>query len=81
MDLPPLDIRISLQRAGIAQAKIARKLGVTQQAVSQVIRGVSVSHPIRQAIADAINADVRQIWPSTYFIHGGPRRPGRPKAA
>ena len=81
MDMEPVEIVVALIRAGVVQAALARKLGVTDQAVSQVIRGASTSHKIRRAISDAINIDIRQIWPSTYIIHGGPRRPGRPKAA
>ena len=81
MDMPPKEIRIALMRAGVAQASIARSLGVHITMVNHVIDGNSVSHRVRQAIADAVGRDLKEIWPSTYVIHGGPRKPGRPKAA
>lgn len=79
MDMDPTEIRVALIRAGIPQQAIANKLGVSANAITRVIEGDSVSHRIRQAIADTINTDIRMIWPSTYIIHGGPRKPGRPK--
>lgn len=79
MDMEPTEIRVALLRAGIPQQAIANKFNVTGSAIARVIDGDSVSHRIRQAIADIINIDVRHIWPSTYIIHGGPRKPGRSK--
>lgn len=81
MDMEPSEIRVALLRAGTSQVTIARKLEVTPGAITRVIDGDSASDRIRKAIAEAINTDVRAIWPSTYIIHGGPRKPGRPKAA
>lgn len=78
MDMDPTDIRIELMRAGTSQAELARDLGVHHTTVFRVIEGTTVSHRIRAAIAEAIRMDVRRIWPSTYVLHGGPRRPGRP---
>lgn len=78
-DMDPIEIRVSLIRAGIPQQAIANKLNVSASAIARIIDGDSASHRIRQAIADAINIDIRNIWPSTYIIHGGPRKPGRPK--
>ena len=79
MDMEPTEIRVALIRAGIPQQAIANKFGVTPSAIARVIDGDSASHRIRQAIADVINMDVRNIWPSTYIIYGGPRKQGRPK--
>ena len=81
MDMEPVEIQVALARAGVTQAEIARKCDVSRMAVTQIVYGRAVSHTIRTAIAEAINQDIRFIWPSTYIIHGGPRKPGRPKAA
>jgi len=78
MDMDPTEIRVALLRAGIPQQAIANKFKVTPSAIARVIDGDSASHRIRQAIADAIHTDIRRIWPSTYIIYGGPRKPGRP---
>lgn len=80
MDMDPTEIRVALFRAKITQAEIARQCNVSISMVSRVIDGNSVSHKVRTAIADAINIDIRRTWPSTYIIHGGPRKPGRPAA-
>jgi len=79
MDLPPHEIRVALLRAGITQAEIARRCKVSISMVSKVIDGVSVSHKVRTAIAEAVGIDIRRIWPSTYIVYGGPRKAGRPK--
>ena len=79
--MEPVEIKVALTRAGISQADIARKCQVSRMAVTQIVYGRAVSHKIRAAIAEAINKDIRFVWPSTYVINGGPRKPGRPKAA
>jgi len=76
-DMSPTDIRIAMMRAKVTQAKIARNLGVTQEAVWQIIEGKFVSHRIRTEIANQIGLDIKRIWPSTYMF-GGPRKAGRP---
>lgn len=80
MDMDPEEIKIALMRAKVTQAEIARKFDVTGAAVTRVISGDSTSRRIREAIAEAINTDIRWIWPSTYVVLGGPRKPGRPKS-
>ena len=79
MDMPPHEIRVALIRAGITQAEIARRCKVSVPMVCKVIDGVSVSHRVRTAIAEAAGIDIRRLWPSTYIVHGGPRKAGRPK--
>lgn len=81
MDMPPKEIRIALMRAEVTQATIARSLGVSITMVNHVIEGNSISHRVRRAIADATGIHISRIWPSTYIVYGGPRKPGRPKAA
>ena len=79
MDMEPAEIRIGLMRAGVSQSEIARRCNVSFSMVCRVIDGDSVSHNVRQEIANASNRDIRTIWPSIYLLHGGPRKPGRPK--
>lgn len=81
MDMEPDEIRIKLIRAGVRQSALARKLEVSQSMINRVIEGLVVSDRVRRGIAEAINMDVKTIWPSTYLIYGGPRKAGRPKAA
>lgn len=78
MDMGRAEIQYALKRAGFSQADIARAQKKSFSAVCRVISGKSVSHDIRTAIAEATGIDIKRIWPSTYIIHGGPRKPGRP---
>jgi len=80
MDIDPKEIRVALIRAETSQAEIARKCNVSPPTVSKVIDGTSVSHKVRTAIAEATGIDIRRLWPSTYIMHGGPRKAGRPKS-
>ena len=77
-DMLPVEIKVALLRAGIAQAGIARDNGVTVGHVNMVILGASVSHRIRTAISKATEKDLKEIWPSRYLYGGGPRKRGRP---
>jgi len=79
MDMDPVEIRVALFRSGISQAEIARQCKVTPPTVCKVIDGISVSHKVRAKIAEATGIDIRRLWPSTYIMHGGPRKAGRPK--
>ena len=47
----------------ITVTAIARKLGVKQPTVSQVIYGVRPTLRIREAVATAIKKTVDEIWP------------------
>ncbi|MCK4528636.1 hypothetical protein KAW18_14800 [candidate division WOR-3 bacterium] len=47
--------------------------------INRIIMGLSVSDRVMRSIAEAIGIDVKRIWPSIY-LHGGPRKPGRPKS-
>jgi len=79
-NMSPLDIRIAMLRAGVGQAALARELNISRTAVYLVIEGKSTSHRVREKIAEAIDMDIRRIWPATYLIYGGPRKRGRPVA-
>lgn len=47
----------------VTQRQIARQLGVSDAAVSQVVSGSEKNPRIRQAIAAALEVPVHQIWP------------------
>ena len=76
-DLQPNEIRSKLALKCITQSAIARSLSVQPSAVQKVIDCISVSDRIRRAVAQAIDMDVKDVWPSVY-VNGGPRSPGRP---
>lgn len=63
--MEPIEIKISLMRAGISQTEIARRCGVSVTQVKRVIFG-SMSCHIREEIAKAIGMDVAEIWPEHY---------------
>jgi len=64
--MEPLEIRISLLRAGITQTEIAKRCKVTPTQIRRVIYG-SVSDHVRQEIAKAVGKDVSEIWPEYYL--------------
>ncbi len=80
-DWSPTDIRVALLRAKVDQSWIARQCGISRSTVYKVIEGTTSSERVRRAIADAIEVDVRIIWPSIYVYAGGPRKRGRPWGA
>jgi lambda repressor-like predicted transcriptional regulator len=77
-DMPTTELKIVMQRKGVTQKEIADRLNVSRQAVNLVVNHNSTSHRIREAIAEAIDIDLKRIWPSAYLMGGGPRKPGRP---
>jgi len=79
-DATPHEIRMAMLRARAIQMDIARACGVTHAAVYRVIEGLSVSHVIREAISAATGISLEELWPETYVVHGGPRKPGHPPA-
>jgi transcriptional regulator with XRE-family HTH domain len=68
--MDPTEIKIELIRNNISQADIARGKGVTPTTVHRVIRGQSVSDPVQQAIAKAINKPVTKVFPDRYPLRG-----------
>ena len=80
-DMSPTEIRIKMIQHGVTQAGIARSIGVSPSMVNRVIDGLAISDRVRRGVAEAIQTDVKRIWPSTYIYGGGPKQPGRPKAA
>jgi len=67
IDMAPVEIRIRLIRAEVSQSDIARRLEVHPSLVCRVIDGLIVSDRVRRAIAEAIQTDVKAMWPSTYL--------------
>ena len=53
-----LQIQNALALAGKNQADIARKLGISEAAVSLVVRGKSASGPVCSAINEAVGRDI-----------------------
>jgi len=76
-DMKPEDIKAEILKKGLNQAAIARAVGVRSSVVSDCIHGWVTSRRVHEAIAEAINKDVKTIWPSIY-LYGIPRR-GRPR--
>jgi len=56
-------IRILLLQKGISQAQIARVMGVTEGAISQVVHGYTKNPRLREAIARACGVSVEELWP------------------
>lgn len=63
--MSPDTIRLELfkRRKNIKMADIARNLGVSNAAVSRVIDRLSRSERIQQAVADAIQRPMTEVFP------------------
>lgn len=61
--MKPNEIRSEMIRKEVTVTSIAKKLGIKQPAVSQVIYGVRRNPRIREAIANAIEKPVSALWP------------------
>jgi predicted transcriptional regulator len=61
--MTPQEIRARLIMKKVKQRQIAKRLGVTDGAVHQVIYGLETSRRIRQAIAEAIDLPESEVWP------------------
>ncbi len=58
-------IKILLIQKDIKQVDIARKLGVSNVAVCNVIKGACESRRIKWAIARELGKKVEELWPSS----------------
>ena len=65
--MEPLDIQYSLRKKEITQKQIADDLGVSNMAISMVIRKKTISDRIMKVIAELINEDHRFVFPEYYF--------------
>lgn len=61
--MTPLEIKIELMRAGITQADIARRAGVSRQAVYIALKNGRPMPRVKQAIAAALGLTVDQVFP------------------
>lgn len=57
-------IKIELIKKGIPAAEVARRMGVSRQAIYQTIDGIIKSRRLRKAIAEAIGVEVTELWPA-----------------
>ena len=62
----PLKIQYELKKKGISQKALAKKLGVSDMTVSNVVRKKVVSDRIMRAISTAIGKDHRVVYPEYY---------------
>ena len=69
--MTPREILALLALKGITQTSIAKRCGYTLQAVSQLIRHGIGSDQLREAVAEAVGEDKRQLWPEYYFKKTG----------
>jgi lambda repressor-like predicted transcriptional regulator len=60
------DINAALIKAGFNQSVIAEELDVSNTSVSLVIRGLSTSRRIANAISKATGLPVEKLWPGRY---------------
>ncbi|UWQ00221.1 helix-turn-helix domain-containing protein [Aliiroseovarius crassostreae] len=64
-------LKADLKSAGVTLRSIARDLGVSHTAVTDVARGARRSKRIEQAIADSLNTTPELLWPDRYGQEGG----------
>lgn len=57
------NIRSLMILHGIKQGDIAKKLGVSQPAISQVLMGKIDSKKIKKEVARKLRRSVRELWP------------------
>ena len=55
-------LKAAMKSNKVSNAQIAIKTGVTQQWVSNVIRGKADSYSIKQAIAEAVKMPYEELW-------------------
>lgn len=63
----PIDIQSRLKKRGISQKGIAIDAGVSEMAISLVIRKLSVSDRLMKMIAGRIEMDHREVFPEYYL--------------
>ncbi|UWQ02956.1 helix-turn-helix domain-containing protein [Aliiroseovarius crassostreae] len=64
-------LKADLKSAGVTLRSIARDVGVSHTAVTDVARGARRSKRIEQAIADCLNTTPELLWPDRYGQEGG----------
>ncbi|SMR71982.1 transcriptional regulator, Nlp family [Aliiroseovarius halocynthiae] len=64
-------LKADLKSAGVTLRSIARDVGVSHTAVTDVARGARRSKRIEQAIADSLNTTPELLWSDRYGQEGG----------
>ena len=64
------EIKALLAKKGLTQKDVADRIGVTGQAVHEIIMGRTTSRTARFAFAMAIDEDPETIWPLTPAPNG-----------
>lgn len=64
------EIKALLESKGLSQSQVAARIGVTPQAVHEIVMGRTVSATARFAFAMAIGEDPENIWPRTVIGSG-----------
>lgn len=62
----PEDIKAAIRKAGSSQKRIAKRLGVSETTVSNVIKGRVTSRRIAEEIARITKLKLSQLWPGRY---------------
>ena len=62
--MEPVEIKVALLRKGVSMRSIARRLGVSVNAVSLVVHGRLGSPRIRKALAKAVEERVETLFPN-----------------
>jgi lambda repressor-like predicted transcriptional regulator len=62
----PADIKASLTKAGIPPSKVARRLGLAQAHISNVINSRVKSARVARCIAEITGYSVSKLWPDAY---------------
>jgi len=68
----PIQIKRALEDAGYTQVMIAEECNVSRPVVSQVIKGICVSHKVRCHIAGILKKPVEEV----FVIKPNPTRTG-----
>ena len=70
--MSPSEIQKRLKDHDLTQKALAQKIGKSEMSVSVVVRGQRISNYIMRGIADAINQDVRKVFP--WYYNKPPKR-------
>lgn len=65
--MTPAEIQFELKKKDFTQRAIAQKIGVSEVAVSDVIKRRRISDRIMRSVAEALGDDVRLVFPEYYL--------------
>lgn len=58
------EIKALMRERGLTYAAIGAEIGVTAQAVWNVVNGTSGGRPLKFAVAKVLGVDVAKLWPA-----------------